>query len=92
MAEGGSPYDRHTYRYTPFLATLMQVNQYFGFSAGKYIFILFDLLSLLIIQRIFRNSKVPLALYGLNPILIYVTARGSCEAINSFLMFLFVLL
>jgi phosphatidylinositol glycan class M len=91
IVHGDSPYDRHTYRYTPLLAQLLAINKY-RFSLGKYLFVLFDGLCLLLITAIFRNSIVPLLLYGLNPILIYITARGSCESISCFLMFLVMLL
>jgi phosphatidylinositol glycan class M len=40
----------------------------------------------------FKNSRIPLISYGLNPILIYLTMRGSCESISCFLMFLMVAL
>ena len=58
---------------------------------GKYVFVLFDAIAMLLISKIFRNSLAPLLCYGLNPILIYITVRGSCESIGCCLMFLLVL-
>lgn len=88
---GQSPYERHTYRYSPLLAQLLTIN-HLGFTAGKYLFVLFDALAMLLLKRIFRNGTAPLVWYSLNPILIYITIRGSCESIGCCLMFLLVLL
>lgn len=69
----------------------MSLNKY-HFSLGKYIFAFFDLLCLLLINRMFKGSAAiaPLMCYGLNPIMVYLTVRGSCESISCCLMFLMV--
>lgn len=51
VTSGGSPYQRHTYRYSPILAYLMIPNQYFGFIAGKFVLVLFDLIALVLIKK-----------------------------------------
>ena len=51
VTQGGSPYDRHTYRYSPLLSYLMIINQYFGFVAGKFVLVFFDLIALLLIKK-----------------------------------------
>lgn len=51
VQNGGSPYDRHTYRYSPIVAYLMIVNQYFGFTAGKFVLVVFDVIALLLIKK-----------------------------------------
>ena len=43
VAGGGSPYARHTYRYTPLAAYICLVNNYVHPLACKVIFILFDM-------------------------------------------------
>lgn len=77
VTSGGSPYDRHTYRYSPLLSYLMIVNQYFGFAAGKFVLVIFDVIALILIKKVCKDSELPLKLYGFNPLFIYLTARGS---------------
>lgn len=91
ILNGESPYQRHTYRYTPLLAQMLTVNQ-FGFSCGKYLFVLFDAIAMVLLAKIFRRGAAPVVWYALNPILIYITVRGSCESIGCCLMFLLALL
>jgi hypothetical protein len=53
--QGQSPYNRDTYRYTPFLAFIMQPNVFLNISFGKFIFIVFDVLCGFLIIKI--NDK-----------------------------------
>lgn len=41
---GGSPYARHTYRYTPLAAYLVLVNNLIHPLAGKFVFIVLDMI------------------------------------------------
>lgn len=52
VLQGESPYDRHTYRYSPLLAYLMVPNVIGHKFVGKLIFAAFDLLVGLLIRRI----------------------------------------
>lgn len=88
VLEGGSPYDRHTYRYTPLLAYLVMPSIYwFGF--GKLIFVLSDLLTAhylgLILKLSTRLSEEHidnlLALWIFNPFAINISTRGSADTL-----------
>ena len=52
--DGGSPYSRHTYRYSPLLAYLMLPNITISPSVGKLIFVLFDIFSGYLIHNILK--------------------------------------
>ena len=52
--EGGSPYLRHTYRYSPLLAYLMLPNIMWSPSIGKLIFVMFDIFAGYLIYCILR--------------------------------------
>lgn len=52
VLEGGSPYSRHTYRYTPLLAFLLIGNILVHETFGKIVFSLFDVLLGILIRQI----------------------------------------
>lgn len=95
VAEGGSPFDRHTYRYTPFLAWMLLPNVYSHFIFGKFIFSLLDCVaSKLIYQLLLLNGQTKAMaikctfLWLYNPLVIGVSTRGSAEAIMAVLVLL----
>ena len=55
VMQGGSPFERHTYRYTPLLSYLMIPNLYFE-SFGKVLFSLSDIACSLVIEKILREQ------------------------------------
>lgn len=55
IRNGGSPYDRHTYRYTPFLAALLAALP--RGNSGRYLFCFADALSGWIILRFRQNQR-----------------------------------
>lgn len=52
IVEGGSPFERHTYRYTPLLAYFLLPNIFLHRSFGKILFSLFDILIGVLIRKI----------------------------------------
>jgi phosphatidylinositol glycan class M len=93
LQSGQSPYDRHTYRYTPFLAALLAKLP--SKEGGRYIFCLADALCgwiILVLRRSQRRQQqissdglwVQLAdsLWWLyNPLAINICTRGSSESL-----------
>ncbi|AOA64141.1 Glycosyl phosphatidyl inositol-alpha 1,4 mannosyltransferase I [Komagataella phaffii CBS 7435] len=95
IANDRSPYARETYRYTPLLALLLLPTTLGGFyfQFGKVLFMLFDLLTGILILRILeltktreRNRLVLASLWLLNPMVITISSRGSSESILSALV------
>lgn len=93
LATLGDPYARPTYRYTPFLATLLSPIHLFGWTNfGKYIFAASDLLCAVFMWLILdgrrpQGSKagiythLPGWLWILNPMVAQISTRGSSEAL-----------
>lgn len=94
IAQGRSPYDRHTYRYTPFLAALLS---FFPREGGRYLFCIADAVCGLMIIQLRRSAQKDDASSSLNdllwwmynPFAINICTRGSAE---SFMVLLPVLL
>lgn len=96
--KGYSPFGRHTYRYTPFLAFLMYPNTFLCFCFGKILFSVLDVLTGLFIFIILQNyghtinvSKQSAFLWLYNPLVIVIATRGSCESVMTSLTMLSVL-
>lgn len=95
VLDGKSPYDRHTYRYSPIIAYLMIPNVLLHPAFGKVLFSLCDTLVALLIHRIlklqgFSNkvaSKYPL-FWLYNPLPLVITTRGNADTISSALVVL----
>jgi GPI mannosyltransferase 1 subunit M len=85
VREGKSPYQRHTYRYTPFLALILSKVD------GRYLFCLADALCGKIILRLQKQQPSLLScfMWMYNPLVINISTRGSAE---SFVVLLPVLL
>lgn len=84
----GSPYDRATYRYTPFLAWLAVPNVAIAFAWGKLVFAAVDILVGWLIADILRARGVPpraaaayACLWLFSPIAANISTRGSADCI-----------
>ena len=95
VAVGASPYMRETYRYTPLLAWMMYPTSWGGwwFSFGKFVFMVSDLVTGVIVLRMLQKIRVkgePLShnkliilssIWLLNPMVITISTRGSSESV-----------
>lgn len=93
--EGGSPFDRHTYRYTPYLAWLLMPNIQLNFAFGKLLFSFLDCCASRLIYEILildgqskATSLKCCFLWLYNPLVIGVSTRGSAESIMAVLVLL----
>lgn len=104
VLEGGSPYARSTYRYSPLLAYFMLPNSWYP-EFGKMLFALLDVIAGVIIAitllewGVFSTRKNPAThaigwscLWLLNPLVINMSTRGSADVIAIVLIFLTLLL
>ena len=91
---GQSPYDRHTYRYTPFLAQLLAYFMPWSREVGRYIFCFADSICGWIIIKFRQRSRasagktstteallVDAILWNYNPLAINICTRGSAESL-----------
>jgi phosphatidylinositol glycan class M len=88
--KGGSPYARHTYRYTPILAYMMVGNVAIAEWLGKVVFSIFDLATGKLIYDLTDGSRMWASMWLFSPIAINVATRGSCDAMICCLMLLFI--
>ncbi|WPH02234.1 GPI mannosyltransferase 1-like protein [Acrodontium crateriforme] len=90
VAQGGSPYDRATYRYTPLLAWLLYPTSFGGywFEFGKALFAAGDVVTGWLILLILRRQGMEVAramkfasIWLLNPMVANISTRGSSEGL-----------
>nr|CAD7450488.1 unnamed protein product [Timema bartmani] len=89
ILEGNSPYDRHTYRYTPLLAYVLVPNILLHTVWGKVFFSLVDVLVALLTLSLVNDStlSVKCALAWLyNPLAIVIATRGNADSISAALV------
>jgi phosphatidylinositol glycan class M len=88
IQKGQSPYDRHTYRYTPFLAELLSLLS--SRQAGRYLFCVADAICGSLIIRLRKQSRknkqqetsfVDCMWWMYNPLAINICTRGSAESL-----------
>jgi len=86
-----SPYERHTYRYSPLLALIMAPSYQYHQNFGKWLIAVFDLMAGFLIFKMHVSRKGEENLSGslmtsfiifTNPFLVYLSIRGSCEGIT----------
>lgn len=96
IIKGASPFDRHTYRYTPLLAWLLVPNHILFYSFGKVVFVTLDVMGGWIMNKILQLDKVSqtnrliaISMFWLfNPLTAVVSSRGNAESIMAFLLLL----
>jgi len=101
LADGGSPYDRETYRYSPLVAYIMLPNIIYHPICGKVILCLFDVIAGLLIYKMVsddrpKNRKQDMYSLGTwaaqvwlwNPFTMAISSRGSFEPIQCCLVHL----
>ena len=95
VLKGNSPYDRHTYRYTPIVAWLLIPNHILFYGFGKLVFVSFDVLAGWIMYKILSIQDVPevtkmicCVFWLLNPLTAVVSSRGNAESIMALLLVL----
>ncbi len=79
MSQGLSPYNRETYRYTPFLALLMLPNIWWFESFGKVLFCIFDLLTALVMFKYLRGKSSILIINFFSTIVHYLNSSRSVQ-------------
>jgi GPI mannosyltransferase 1 subunit M len=93
IRQGLSPYRRATYRYTPMIAFLLQVNIFLCASCGKFLFVLCDILAGYLIYKNIektdagvRGALVSAQLWLFNPLTMVVSTRGNAESVMAVLV------
>ncbi|KAJ1671950.1 GPI mannosyltransferase 1 [Coemansia sp. RSA 1836] len=86
--EGGSPYQRSTYRYTPLLAWILTPNVWLHPTFGKWLFVACDCVVGALVARIAQarglddqKAAAYSALWLLNPQVANISTRGSAESV-----------
>jgi len=97
IKQGGSPYDRPTYRYTPLLAWGLLPNISFHPAWGKTVFSVFDLVVGWISFKMLQDRGCSagtaiayVAVWLFNPFTVPIGTRGNCEALVSALLLIVV--
>jgi phosphatidylinositol glycan class M len=94
--KGGSPYERHTYRYTPLVAYICLVNNYIHPVAAKIIWCICDILVGLMMWRFIEivkpgsdngSIKYYVGSWLLSPLILALSTRGSNDNLIAFMVF-----
>ena len=98
VLQGGSPYERITYRYTPIMAYIVIPNHILHPMFGKVLFTVIDILVLLLIRKILQSQldisfctkyqNLFDAWVAINPFIFTVSARGSNDIVVGFVVLL----
>lgn len=96
VANGRSPYDRQTYRYTPLVAYMMLPNILYHPMCGKLLLCAADVLAAWLIYQMVsfdktrRRTNAPLAaaVWLYNPFTVAISSRGSFEPVQCCLVHL----
>jgi phosphatidylinositol glycan class M len=91
VLQGESPYQRHTYRYTPILAYIMTLNHTFVEYFGKVLFVVLDVVAGLLISSMntggsSETKAISMMIWFFNPLSVHLSTRGSSDIIISVLL------
>lgn len=93
--EQRSPFERHTYRYSPFLAWLLTPNIVVHRDFGKVLFSVVDILIAFLIREILARQRcneavrdVCAVLWLFNPLTLVISTRGNADSLAVFLVML----
>lgn len=99
MLSGSSPYDRHTYRYTPLLAAILTPNLFLHPAWGKFLFCVVDICVALLIRCLVmaKGSGPRVATWCVmawvyNPLAIVIATRGNADSISAMVVLVTLLL
>lgn len=88
VTNGDSPFERHTYRYTPLLAFILTPNIYLNKDFGKVLFSLIDVVVATLIKRILTRQKcndkvinISVFLWLYNPLTVIISTRGNADTL-----------
>lgn len=91
---GGSPYDRHTYRYTPLAAYMCLPNIWLFAQFGKWVFCICDIIMGVAMWSLIesqnknkKNTWLYVAFWLFNPVTIVMSTRGSNDNIIATLVY-----
>lgn len=92
---GGSPFERHTYRYTPLVAYICLINNYIHPLASKIVFCICDIIMGLILWEIVESQNTKhkgrtiyyVGFWLLNPLILALSTRGSNDNMTTLILF-----
>ncbi|XP_063835351.1 GPI mannosyltransferase 1 [Ostrinia nubilalis] len=101
VLDGKSPYERHTYRYSPIIAYLMTPNIFAGKYVGKIIFSIFDILVTIAVKnlveqqlgasakgKVLKTSLYCSLIWLYNPLSVTISSRGNADSVPCFFIIL----
>jgi len=91
VTEGGSPYDRLTFRYSPLLAWIMLPNVFWFKSFGKLLFVGGDFVVAFVLQELLRDQGLDerwVYFWIFHPYSINISTRGNADSIACALVLL----
>lgn len=88
VTEGGSPYERHTYRYPPILAWLLVPNIFFHPAWGKFLFSVIDIIAGGLVHVLVKSQGYSESIslrcsffWIYNPLSVIIATRGNSDSI-----------
>nr|XP_047123871.1 GPI mannosyltransferase 1 [Hydra vulgaris] len=97
LVDGGSPYLKDTYKYTPMLAYLMIPNVFLHILFGKFFFCVLDIIVAILLHRILNDFKISertvtkttiVCFWLFNPFTMTISSRGNAESVQMVLVLL----